>query len=54
MDPPTESATRNIITPKRHLANLQVYILFHSYFFIINLCDLRDLFTIKKNVIESK
>ena len=42
MDLPTEPAARNIITPKRHLSNLQVYIYIYIYIvlrisFIINL-----------------
>lgn len=40
MDLPTEPAARNIITPKRHLSNLQVYIYIYIVLrisFIINL-----------------
>ena len=34
MDLPTEPAARNIITPKRHLSNLQVYIYIYIYIYI--------------------
>lgn len=35
MGPPNESATRNLITPKHHLPNLQVYIHFFYYIEIL-------------------
>lgn len=38
MGPPIEPIARNIITPKRHLSNLQVYIYFFIFDFIFLIC----------------
>lgn len=54
MGPPVEPIARNIITPKRHLLNLQVYIYFFIFNFIFSTCFMFAISLLLKIILQSQ